>query len=146
MGQNDPALGGPVAGNAGQLLHKKGIGQPVEAESLHTLLLVPPGNGQQPSYPRHGAMERRVKASDLWQVRIVTSERFDERDLAQQMIGIEGTEPVQFLNEFRGDDFRLCVARSSMNDPMTDRVDGSQGSVLSEPVKEVAHRTFVIWC
>ena len=58
-------------------------------------------------------------------------------DLKRQMLRIEGTEPVQLLNHFRGDLLRLAIFRAAMHHAMPDRGQ-SHPAMFLDPLHQSA--------
>ncbi len=70
--------------------------------------------------------------------------RLGQQDLLGQMLGIEGTEPVQLLDHFRRDPLRLAVLRPAMHHAMPHRGQCITLGAFLDPIHQSAHRHRVI--
>jgi hypothetical protein len=110
----------------------------VEAITANALRLVVAWNRQQCGDPRHGAVKRGVKTRHLSQGRVAFAERLYQFDLERQMLRIEGTEPVQLLDHFRGDLLRLAIFRAAMHHAVPHRGQCVTPAVFFDPLHQGA--------
>ena len=100
VSEDDPALCGFGSGQAAQFSHEKRIRQAVKPVPPHPLRFVAARDRQQPGHARQVMVKSRVETRHLGQVGKSALKRLDQQDLLRQMLGIEGTEPVQLLQPF----------------------------------------------
>ena len=107
MREDHAALRCDRAPEARKFFHQIAIGQTVETIALNALCLVAPRNWKHSGDTRHSEVKRRVKAGHLRQIRMALSERFDQFDLARQMIRVIRRDEMQFVNQLWRDRLRL---------------------------------------
>ena len=96
MGENDATGFSGRITQAHKFFHQIGIRQAVEAVALNSLGSEASWNRQQLGHARHGLVERRVKARQLGQLWVTLAERFDQFNLAGQMIWGVRADAMQF--------------------------------------------------
>ena len=144
MGEDDASLRRFRSGQAGQFFHEKRIRQAVKPIAPHPLRFIAARDRQQPGHARQVMVKSRVETRHLGQVGKPAMKRLGQQDLLRQMLGIEGAEPVQLLNHFRGDALRLAVLRPAMHHAMPHRGQGFTPAAFLDPIHQSAHRRRVI--
>jgi hypothetical protein len=111
------------AGLAAERAGEVGVGEPVEAVAPDPLRLVLPRNGQEPAHARQITVERGVEARDLRQTGESARAGLDQRDPGGEMLGIEGADAPQLIQEFGRDLGGREEARAPVHDAVPDRLD-----------------------
>ena len=107
MREDHATVGGFRPRGTGELFEEVGVRQAVKAVPLDALRVIAPRNREQLGDKRHRAVKRRVKAGYLRQLGMTLTKRPDQLDLARQMIRRIRHCATQFVDQFRGDTFRL---------------------------------------
>jgi hypothetical protein len=144
MGEDHAALRRRRVAEACEFSHEEFIRQTVEAVPADTLRLVASRDRQQGGDTRHGAVKRGVETRHLRQSGVALAERLDQLDLERQMLRIEGAEPVQFLDHFRGELLRLAIFRAAMYHAVPHSGQCVMPAVFLDPVGQGTHRRIVV--
>ena len=89
-------------------------------------------------------MKGGVETRDLGQHGIVPPDRFDQLDLARQVIRVERADPAQFLDQFHRDTLGLVVAIPAMDDAVADDRDGRESDRAVEPFDHQARGRLLV--
>ncbi len=111
--------------------------------ALDALAVVFSGNRQNPRHARHLPMKGRIEAGHLRQAGRPPRHGFDHGDFHGQMIGIEGADAPQFVEQLGRNPFGLRIALPPMNNPMPDGGKLAQAESLLEPIEQMAGRLAV---
>jgi hypothetical protein len=139
MGEDDTTSFCRRIAEAREFFHQIGIGQTVETVALNSLGIEASRNRQQLGHARHGLVKRRVEAGYLRQFRMTLAESFNQFNLARQMIRVVGTDAMQFVQQFPGDNLRLGMFHP-MNHAMSHAFYRFEINLLFEPVYQGIRR------
>ena len=139
MCQDYPAFRCRRVAQAREFFHEIRVGQTVETVALNSLGVEVPRNRQQLGHARHGLVKRRVKTGHLGQFRMTLAERLDQVKLAGHMIRVVRADAMQFIQQFRGDQFRLGMFHA-VNHPMSHGPDRFEIILLFEPINQGIRR------
>ena len=117
----------------------------MEAIALDALHGISPWDRQRLGDPRHGAMERGVKTRDLGQPRTPSTKRFDQSDLAWQVIRVVWCDAPQFREE-RWRDALGFVVRHAVHHAVSDGPDRREDRLRFQPTVDRAHGRAVRGC
>ena len=76
--------------------------------------------GEVGSLRRHGVVERRIEAGNLWQSRARRGDRADRRNIVRQMQRIERRQSLKLCKQVLRNDLRRDVFGAAVNDAMAD--------------------------
>ena len=88
-------------------------------------------------------MEGRIEAGHLRQVGHPLRDGFDHGDFHRQMIGIEGADAPQLVEQLGRDPFGLGISLTPVNDPVADGGNLAHAEPLLEPIEQMAGRLAV---
>ena len=137
MRQNHPALRGFRARLPAQLLQQVFIRQAMKPVAPEPARRKPARQRQQLRHPRHGAVKGGVEAGELRQQRVALLQGFDERNLAGQVVGVEGADLAQLGQQRRRDALGLLVLQA-VHYPVPHCPNGGKAGLLLQPVQQEA--------
>ncbi len=144
MREDEPAARGFRARLLRERFHHVRVRKPVEAVACDALCLVAPRQRQQRCNARHVAVERGVEARHVRDMRQVLAETLDQRDLRRQVLGRPGGDLAQRREDRFGDDCRLAIARTAVDDAMPGGADGRAADPRIKAVQHGARRAGVV--
>ena len=103
VGEDDAAPGRVRAGDPGQLLHQVGVGEAVEAVAADPGRLVPPRDRDDLRDARQVVMEAPCRSTPPGAARDRAAGTPRSRDLAGQVVGVEGDDPPQLVEDLGRD-------------------------------------------
>ena len=128
---------------ARKFFHQVRVRQTVKAVALNAPRVEASGNRNQLRDPRHGLVERGAEAHHLREPGLPPQERLDQGNLARQMIGRVGRDPVQFRQQRRCDRLGFKMLHA-VHDAVSRGCDRREDRLRLQPVQQRSYGRAVV--